>query len=99
MARWVAGGGRWADCHLVLTRAGCLHWFEGGPPAAAAPLPAGSLALARCQLDAGDPEQFRLACAGSLWGRPRRACFRAAAGQDAGVWVLALRDALAAARG
>lgn len=53
MARWVAGAGRWADCHMVLTRAGCLHWFEGGPPTPAAPLPAGSLALARCQLDAG----------------------------------------------
>lgn len=55
MARWVAGAGRWADCHMVLTRAGCLHWFEGGPPTPAAPLPAGSLALARCQLDAGTP--------------------------------------------
>lgn len=97
MARWVAGAGRWADCYLVLTAAGCLHWFEYGPPSAAAPLPAGSLALARCQLDAGDAQQFRLAQAGSVWGRPRTLGFRAAEGDDAGEWVLALRDALAAA--
>ncbi|KAK9830979.1 hypothetical protein WJX81_004843 [Elliptochloris bilobata] len=98
MARWVAGEGRWADCHLVLTRAGCLHWFEGGLPTPAAPIPAGSLALARCQLDAGDAERFRLEHPAGMWGRPRTLCFRAGAGQDTGEWVLALRDALAAAR-
>lgn len=98
MARWVAGAGRWAECYLVLTRAGCLHWFEGGPPTATAPLPGGSLALARCQLDAGDVEQFRLAHPGNMWGRARTHCFRASAGEDTSEWVLALRDALAAAR-
>lgn len=47
---------------------------------------------------AGNAERFTLEHPGGMWGQKRTLCFRAGAGEDTGEWVLALRDALAAAR-
>lgn len=47
---------------------------------------------------AGSAERFTLEHPGGMWGQKRTLCFRAGAGEDTGEWVLALRDALAAAR-
>jgi hypothetical protein len=113
LRRWVAGGsaggGRWADAHAVLTAAGFLYLLPpqtsdaAAAAAAATPRrPADALALARCDLEAGDAATLVLAEAGpSLLpglARGRTLRLRAACVEDGCEWGAALREAVGAAR-
>ena len=100
MARWLPVSNMWQDCHFVLTRAGFLHWFHDTESVR----PLDCLNLARCQFEAGEAPTFNLVenNTGRLWffsNWLRTIAFKAPTVEDSCEWAIALREAIATARG
>lgn len=100
MARWLPVSNMWQECHFVLTRAGFLHWFHDMEHVR----PLDCLNLARCQFEAGEAPTFNLVenNTGRLWfvsNWLRTVAFKAPSVEDCCEWAIALREAIAAARG
>lgn len=101
MARWLPVSNMWQDCHFVLTRAGFLHWFHD---TANFVRPLDCLNLARCQFEAGEAPTFNLVenNTGRLWffsNWVRTIAFKASSVEECCEWAIALREAIATARG
>ena len=100
MARWLPVSNMWQDCHFVLTRAGFLHWFHDMEHVR----PLDCLNLARCQFEAGEAPTFNLVenNTGKLWffsNWLRTVAFKAPDVGECCEWAIALREAIATARG
>ena len=100
MARWLPVSNLWQDCHFVLTRAGFLHWFHNMEQIR----PLDCLNLARCQFEAGEAPTFNLVenNTGKLWffsNWLRTVAFKAPDVDECCEWAIALREAIATARG
>ncbi|DBB05544.1 TPA: hypothetical protein ACH3X1_012493 [Trebouxia sp. C0004] len=101
MARWLPVSNMWQDCHFVLTRAGFLHWFHDTQNFVR---PLDCLNLARCQFEAGEAPTFNLVenNTGRLWFFSkwvRTIAFKAFTVEECCEWAIALREAIATARG
>lgn len=101
MARWLPVSNMWQDCHFVLTRAGFLHWFHDTQNFVR---PLDCLNLARCQFEAGEAPTFNLVenNTGRLWffsNWVRTIAFKASTVDECCEWAIALREAIATARG
>ncbi len=101
MARWLPVSNMWQDCHFVLTRAGFLHWFHDTENFVR---PLDCLNLARCQFEAGEAPTFNLVenNTGRLWffsNWVRTIAFKASTVEECCEWAIALREAIATARG